>query len=571
MKVRILQIPKAQEGLELQQPQLAELEQGEVYQDVDGNISKISDQAPTHNEGGVLVDDAHRILEDTSDKRKDPVSKELKLSPEEIFNITGFKPKSSLTHSKAFEVSSEYWDRKYKHLEKKVKETLDYAVDTNSNYAKNSLDFNSEQLKTIPSKQELFDNLFQYQEQKKAQMDAVNNSDMFATGGTKSPYKTKPEGYGDLTKMADYIKAYNEAAGTNFTSIAQVQKHRTETYPELVQDYYTNQGELPTNKHAKILGTNEIDFSQVPLDKILEGDYDKLWGKRQIIPRKQKFKNEKEWMDYLKMRPLVTSNGKQFVYEGNNTYMTPEYDEEATEPVQEAPAQESKEPEHSQQKSIQPSQRSRFNEPLRWYDVAHPIENLINSDRIPVRYDAPEITYSQPKYQNPLPQLQAATADYNTMLQKLPANGVGYGNAASVYSAKYNTDNQVLGQYENVNNDIYNKWMQYEDQMRNQQSTTNYGARQQFEQKYLTSLEKQRAQRAISRGDIYNTLAQNRKLNREGDLVMSMFNFYDQNGNYNGNPYAFNTNAMAETNIKTDAKGGKYYVDPDTKKITKLK
>jgi hypothetical protein len=567
MKVRILQIPQAQEGLELENPQLAELEQGEIYQDINGDISKISDYAPRHEYGGVLVDDAHRILEDTSDKRTDFVSRELKLTPEEIFNITGFKPKSSLTHSKAFEVASEYWDKKYKHLEKKVKDTLNYAVDTNSTYAKNALDFNNQQLNSIPSKQELFDSLFDYQEKKKKEMGALNDNEMFATGGSRSPYKVKPVGYGDLTKMNDYVKAYNQEQGTNFSSIAQVQKHRTENFPELVQDYYVNQGGIPTNKHASLLGTNQVDFSNVPLNKILEGDYDKLWGNRQIIPRKQKFKNEDEWFQYLKMRPVVTSNGKQYVYEGNNTYMTPEY-EQAELPVEQPPAQES---EQNQSSSSIPSQRSRFNEPLRWYDVASPIENLINSDRIPVRYDAPEVTYSDPKYLNPLPTLQGATADYNSLLQKLPASGVGYGNAASVYSAKYNADNQVLGQYDNLNNQIYNKWAQYQDAMRNQQAAYDYTARQQFEQKQLGSLEKQRQQRAISRGDLYNTLAQNRKLNREGDLVMSMFNFYDQYGNYTGNPYVFNSLANQNNGLITDPKGQKWYINPDTKQVTKIK
>jgi hypothetical protein len=399
MKIRITAIPKAQAGMELMTPQVAELESGEIYQDIEGGISKISDQAQTHEEGGVVIDDAHRILEDTSDKRKDVVSKELKLTPTEVFDIVGYKPKSSLTHSKSFEFASEQWDKKYKSLEKKVQTNLDYAVDTNSNYAKNSLDFNMEQLKALPNKEDIFDMLFNHQEEKKAQMEAMNQSKKFAVGG-----------------------------------------------------------------------------------------------------------------------------------------------------------------------------KNKFKEPLRWYDVAHPIENLINSDRVPVNYDSPEVTWStQPELQSVLPQLQSATADYNTMLQKLPANAVGYANAASLYASKYNTTNQMLGQAENVNNDITNKWMQYEDQMRNAKSQTDFGARQQFEQKYLTTLEKQRQQRAISKGDLYNTLAQNRKLNREGDLVMSMFNYYDQFGDYTGNPYKFNTNSLSTSPIKTDAKGNKYYVNPETNVTTKLK
>jgi hypothetical protein len=195
---------------------------------------------------------------------------------------------------------------------------------------------------------------------------------------------------------------------------------------------------------------------------------------------------------------------------------------------------------------------------------------LVNSDRIPVRYDSPNITYQSPKYINPLPQLQNATASYNTAIQQLPSNGVGYANTANVFAAKYNIDNQVLGNTENLNNQIYNNYLRYEDQMKNQRSTTDYQARQLFEQKYLTSLEKQRQQVALSKGDLYNTLALNRKLNREGNLVMSMFNYYDQEGNFNGNPYTFNANTPPQS-IISDKKGNKYYVDKETGSVTKLK
>jgi hypothetical protein len=134
--------------------------------------------------------------------------------------------------------------------------------------------------------------------------------------------------------MNEYIKAYNQSAGTNFNSIADVQKHRTETNPELVLDAYRNQDLNPTNKHAKILGTRNIDFSQIEDSKILEGDYDKLWGNRQVLPITKKFKNEQEWFQYLKMRPTIMSNNKPYVYEGNNVYVAPEYEQEVGQPVE---------------------------------------------------------------------------------------------------------------------------------------------------------------------------------------------------------------------------------------------
>lgn len=573
MKVRIKKMAKYEDGgEELTNPFSSEQ-----------NINKISDNANLHEEGGVQIgsseleagevytDDGNgemvRTLEDTSDKRNDDLSKSLKLSPEEVEKITGFKPSSSLTHSKAFEKSAEYWDKKLKIFEKKLQSNIDYAKSSDSKYAFNSLEENIKQLDQIPTKMDIFDSLFDYQEAIKLPTQ-TQSTQKYEIGGKRTPYKTKPEGYGDLSIQGNYIKAYNDYHNTNFKTIGQVQKHRTEIYPELVKDYYTKQGTPPTNKHVSLTGNQEIDMDTLDLPTLLSGDKDNLWGVRQILPQKKQFKTDADWKQYINNRNVVTSGGKPYVYEGNNIYTTPEFIQQiSTEPtvVQvEAPQ------EVIDKRSVPFTKGNNFNEPLRWYDVAGALDNLINSDRIPVNYDAPSITYQSPKYINPLPQLQNATASYNAMLQRLPSNGVGYGNAANLFATKYNTDNQVLGNTENINNQIYNNYLRYEDQMRNQQSATNYAARQNFEQKYLTTLDKQRQQQAVAKGDLYNTLALNRKLNREGDLIMSMFNFYDQEGNYTGNPYQFTRNATS-TNILTDEKGGKYYVDKESKKITKLK
>lgn len=546
---------------------IANLEKGEIYKDIYNNIKKISENAPTHENGGVNINDVSTVLEDTSDKRNDVMSQELKLTPEEVHILTGFKPKSSVTHSKAFELASTYWDRKYKALENKTKESLESSTESNSSFSKNALDFNMQQLKFIPTKEDLYNSLFSYQEQQKEKQKYTN---IFKDGGInkKTPYKNLPEGYGDITKLQDYIKAYNEFNKTNFTSIGQIQSHRNNIYPELVKDYYRNQGTPPTNKHLDVLKqfgvdtTNGIDMTSIDDSILASGDIDKLWGNRQILPQVKQFKSKKDWQDYVNSRPIVNSNNKEFVYDGNNLYTTPIISNDEQEPIEEAPQEELIE---------ETNKKSKFNEPLRWYDVASGLNAYINSDRIPVKLDKSEITYHSPKYINPTPQLQEGVASYNTMLQQLPNNGVGMANAASVFSSKYKTDNQVLGQTENANNQIFNNWLQYEDQMRNARSQNDFNARQMFEQKYLTSLEKQRQQRHLSFGDLMNTLAQNRKLNREGNLVMEMFDFYNQYGQYNGNKYNFTSNNSIDQTIKTDSKGKKYFVDPVTKTITPLK
>jgi hypothetical protein len=330
MKVRIKKIPQYPDGGEgMSNPFQSE-----------ETINKISDEADLHESGGVQVGDSEleagevyttdetgemvRTLEDTSDKRKDELSKALKLSADEVEQITGFKPKSSMTHSKAFEKSSEYWDKKLKSVENKLKKNMDYATASDSKYAYNALEENLKILDTIPTKMDIFNALFDYQEAIKLPMEN-QPTQKYAPGGKRTPYKTKPEGYGDLTKQDNYIKAYNNYHGTDFTTIGQVQSHRVGTYPELVKDYYTNQGTPPTNKHVALTGQNEIDMESLDLSTLLEGDKDNLWGVRQILPQRKQFQTEQDWQKYVNGRNLINSNGSPYVYEGNNLYTTPEF------------------------------------------------------------------------------------------------------------------------------------------------------------------------------------------------------------------------------------------------------
>ncbi len=567
MKVRITKIPMAQDGMDMQNP--FEMSNEE-------SIDVIPDSAKDHEEGGEILGEPgreveleasevhttdengnpQRILQATSDKRNDAMSKHLKLTPSDIERLTGFKAKGYMSHAKAFTKAEEFWANKTKSLEKKIESNYDYAKKSNSKYAANSLDENLKMLDRLPTSMDIFNSLFEHQESLKE----IPTTGKYATGG-KPPYASTD----NASKQAEFNIFYNDLVSAGYSGpkdISSMQKFLVEKYPDLVDHYMKT---VPnTNK-----GINDPNLNS------REAFNDNLWWYRNMAPKDIKFKTQEEYDAFVKGKDNVNSNGINYYVDPNNTdymsYRKRYYNPSVEAPTPNQPATAQTPTEEVINKSKAFSQRSRFNEPLRWFDVANPIENLINSDRIPVNYDAPELTYQSPKYIDPRPQLQNATASYNAVLNQLPQNAVGYANAANVFASKYNIDNQVLGNIENQNNQIYNNNLRYEDQMRNQQSTMDYQARQAFEQKYLTSLENQRQQRHLAKGTLYNTLATNRKLNREGDLVMSMFNFYDQYGNYNGNPYQFNTNSMPDKNILTDAKGKKYYIDPTTKTITSLK
>lgn len=84
-------VPKRQMGGPSTQPVVVEAEEGEVYQTPEGHLKKVNEGSGTHEEGGVMVNDADRILEDTSDKRKDKASRALKLSPALVKALTGYE------------------------------------------------------------------------------------------------------------------------------------------------------------------------------------------------------------------------------------------------------------------------------------------------------------------------------------------------------------------------------------------------------------------------------------------------------------------------------------------------
>lgn len=169
-----------------------EAEEGEVFQQNDGNISKVADNAGTHGEGGVMLPNVNRVLEDTSDKRKDKASKLLKLKPDTVKAMFGFKPKGDLSHSKAFEKATEFFNKQKDKINKANIDINDMSfIDKNSS---NSAKLNFTSMKEMPTSEDLFNPLFSHQEQVKAENNIGDDGKMMKGGQIKIKRKYQTGG-----------------------------------------------------------------------------------------------------------------------------------------------------------------------------------------------------------------------------------------------------------------------------------------------------------------------------------------------------------------------------------------
>ncbi|XAI97384.1 hypothetical protein [Leptolyngbya phage Lbo-JY46] len=416
MKIRIIGLPKAQIGMEEQEVPLAELEQGEIYESTQGTINKISDQGNTHEEGGEIVDDAKRVLEDTSDKRKDFISKNLKLSPQEIEEATGVKVDKPMTHSKAFEKVTDYYNKKAKKISNKLEKNMKAIKGWDDYYANNSLDVNLTQLNNIPTDQDIFDTLFDIQESKKEVMGVGNQTMVGQYGLSNDPTTLK-------------IRKDAEAAETEYDKLMRIRA--------------------------------EAEAAEAEYDNMLtqeEGSY-----------------------------------------------------------------------------SPQPQKSSRFNEDLNWFDVAGDLMTVMGANRrAPMQsYDIQTSQYI-PRTVSVEPYLQRSQSDFNAALSTMGNSGSSNANRANLFALKRQADNQAIGQVEAMNIQSQNDAAMREAQRRATQSEIDARVRQDFDGRFLGSLEAQRLQKLTGWDSLFSKMAQNKKLNREGDLIMQMYNYFDQFGRYNG-------------------------------------
>ena len=569
MRVRIKKAPTYQNGGELpvtqglpqgqQQNANVEAEGGEVYQDNTGAINKISDNAPDHENGGVKLDDVNRVLEDTSTKRKDADSRALAITPENAELITGFKPKGNRSHAKLLEESNDFHTKQVKKLEAAIQKSLKVLDDSPADiYANNSLNLNFSNLQNIPTKGELMDNLFTHQEgvkagarigdaPKKAKygiqmpkgMKKAQNGLQDYQGATTPEGRYTPTGI-DVNNQQGYVpldqyKSQWKAVGLNLDDAKDAREAQDKTYDFILKK---NPDALRTiwgiygNTRQGL--TNNILTDKYPNGNFGEG------GKDLTID------------DLKKLKSAYVDNqlGPRRLVPGSEEETTPPTTVQGSVPGAPAPAQAPPAaiPPPPRNYSVTGSPKgSPFNEPLQWYDVAGPLGAYLSAiNRKPVEYNPMDFHQLQLQLQNPLPALESGQTDFNAALANLqtqgnPGGGVASSNAATLFGKKYQLDNQILGQYENINKGIKNQEIEYNTHVRDQQSAADQGARETFTNKIALGEEAQRLQKLRALDDLYTRIAQNRRFNKEGNLLMKLAPSFDQNADYNGSKYIFRT------------------------------
>ena len=509
-----------------------ELEKGEVFQNQQGAIQKVAESEPTHDEGGSFQPNVHRVLEDTADKRKDPDSKTLRIKPEEAEQLVGFKPKGNTTHSKLYEMATEFYDKKLQKVQKDIDANLDYIKYNNGGkYAQNSLDENLRLLQELQAKTkgQLFDDIYNHQEQVKQQAGIGQEQQQMKIGGKMKKYVVGG-GQGDpivkqikdKAKIVTSIPANSRVVGhgDGFTYYGVQGADGQTTYQKMGKPASGQQNQhQDANTYIPTLVNHSWDdlvankaVSNTPANKAI---YDQA--------RAAKYPNTDGSFDYYAMKDpggaTVTQGGEQPTINADGT-------------ISDANTQNTK------YKLNSPIEASKFNEPLRWYDVAGDFLHYLDAtQREPVGLEQLHREPLRTHELNPLPTLLENQGDFNAAKAQLPNNGVGFANQANMQGNKYKANNQVLAQYQAANADRADKTDQYNDQTKYATDSANMQLRDQFNTRVLQSKEIQREQKLKSIDDLFTKIAQNRKLNREGNLALQMTPYFDQFGKFNGNDY----------------------------------
>lgn len=179
-------------------------EKGEIYKTPEGNLKQISNKAPSHDDatqllptgetkkakvGGVVLNDAHSVLSDSytqvmnGDRNNSEMEQAVRISKKEgnsYLEEFGFSPilKSSVSPSKFFLKAQEERDNQMKKLSKPVL--------TKDKFGFNSQKANEVLRNTLPTDENLYEQVFQIQENKKQYADVNFNKMQF--GGSTFPF-----------------------------------------------------------------------------------------------------------------------------------------------------------------------------------------------------------------------------------------------------------------------------------------------------------------------------------------------------------------------------------------------
>lgn len=503
----------------------AEVEEGEVIQQNSGDIVKAAEGSGTHEEGGNVQPDVSRVLEDTADKRKDKDSKLLRITPNEALEITGFKPKNTVTHSKLFEQATDFYSKKLRKFEKKINDNLAYIKNNGGQYAGNSLQQNLKLLSTFPTEAELFDKIYNHQEAVKNINGIMDNPDKkvggfvpkFQNGSSKANAikLDDPKGWEFVGQEGN--KKYYRKKGTS--------EVKTFTDYDVVDT--THKGSFTVDdilNHPERFSTFANNMEGAPDDVKRKAAEDLFY--HGIMPRQYtKTLTTPDQYGYMDLPSQPGVNNRPQV---GTRYNTPGG-----------------------------SNASEFNMPLHWYDVAGNVANyLSSSERIPVSFEQLNREPLRVHELNPQPALDANTGDFNAAIAELPNNGVGFANQANLLANKYKINNEIVGQYANQNAVRADQIDAANNANKFQLDQINLNLRDRAVNQQLQGMEVERQSKLNAFDDYLTKLAQNAAFNRNGNLILQLTPYFDQNGKFNGNQYIFRDNGNGNAQI-LDKKTGK--------------
>lgn len=568
------------DGLPSRQGANVEAEKGEAFTNSQGDVMQVANDAPTHEQGGVMLPDVHRVLENTSNLRKDQNSKYLKLEPKQIKGITGLDTTKSMSHAEALVKANENNEA----LRSKIVKKIELAGSTGNvdSYAENAIKLNLEHFKSIPTKQELFDKLFLHQEFVKKTVGiptgeekkngglsrekdrgsdskpypSVKSGD-FAGGDRSYPIPTKADAV-DALRLAG-LHGRSDVKAKVYAKYPELKKAQVglETVPngEDLNDWTYQDGKF--FKKNSDLDPNTLNpatgmpMSAGTSNTPQEGDIPVVDGRGRATRQR------------INTTDLTTTNPNETKTNISTDSWT---DPQGTGTTVSSPTPSSQNLSTGIKNNIDLKKQpeSQFNEPLRWYDIASPVNAFLSSvERTGEKYNPVQFNQLRYKLLDPTAALNQNTADFKAAIETVqntsPNNaGVAMANIANLTAQKYSFNNQVLGNYENQNSQIKNNEILYNTQVRDKQSVADQQAREVFEEKVLTGKAKQEEQKLTALDSLYKTIAENRALNRNGNLMMKFSRAFDQYGNYNGYQTKFQVNPQFGMNsAPTGAPTGK--------------
>ena len=590
-------IVELQNGGESEYSGPVEAEEGEIAQMGDDKIIKISDSANRHEQGGVKLDNVKRVLEDTSDKRKDRASKLLLMDKDEVEGLFNFKPKSKLSHAKAFELAKKHY-RKQRDKVNRNNKVINERENIDK-YSAKSIELNFKNMEEIPTDQDAFDALFMHQEAVKS-MNGIGDDGKIAKTGC-GPKKFRIAQAGTGTVGQGFTRPPRGASGWYFDEGTQ-KWYKPGTVPNPAAPAATSSSTsggggvtpytggrtaagrtTPTGNPNAFGYEGGLDAFKTAWSPILNLDQYGSAKDAQQATYNYLVKNQPDvaasiWKDQgltQKGRDMMNPSSKSYdpafarvagsVFDNNGKLkpganltpdqleaLTPAYVDNmlgirSVTPSQNSitdvtpdpgtPAAPAARTPLDASVKVNPTFRNQpangFNEPIYGDELAPGVLSYVDSLRRDPELFNP-VQLNQLKYKLMDP---TAALNANQADFNAVAEGLDPANTANLLGQKYSANAQVMANYDNQNVGIKNREIDYNTSVRDRQSVADAQNRGAYHRNVQLARENQRQQRLKSVEDISRVIQLKRRQNRSGNLIQKLSPAFDQYGEYNGYQY----------------------------------